>query len=336
MKSLFSNEENSERKNLVSMDSSGVHIINEDVAKKLKNKKISASMITGLEGCHAQWAVNTFVLGEILEQEPDNPMTRGSMFHSVMEHFFALKPEERTKENLNAVVEQVLDMDDFKHFKLIPDAITWLKTAIRNYYEMGGNPEKTQVAIIEGKPALERFVKGNIGDTKRDILGFIDRISVDSRDQSKLVVEDWKTGGKAKHWKPNTTSTEGLPEQRQQMIYAMLLEKQGYEVSSARLIYPVAKDIVTVNLDDEEMKERVIQSVKDTDEKLDSLIESNDFKYEPSFLCHWCPLAKVCEAPRKTRQLKLRNKKDGSKSKLQIAYEGQPDIETLAKGIKFQ
>lgn len=315
---------------LVRLDKEGLHIISSEVAEELERKKISPSAITGIDSCPAKWAAETFVTRKIIEQEPDNAARRGSMFHKVMEDFFALPKEERKKEKISQIAKETLLSDDFKDLSQIPEAVQWLKTAIKNYYEMGGKPENVTVAEIErdGKkiPGLEVFVMGNIGNAKRKTLGYIDRLIVDpKKDDGSIILEDWKSGGKAKRWNPKNKSTDGLAEARQQIIYSLLLKNEGIKVSSARLIFPVAKEIVTVDLEDQKMIDRVINDVEETDVALDTYIENNTFEYKPQFLCSWCPLSRgACPVAFAANNAKARD-----------ARSKQPTMEDLMPGIEF-
>lgn len=317
---------------LMRMDPSGSSIASPEIMEKLTNKKISASMITGLEGCHTRWLAQTFVVGEVLPHEPDNAASRGSMFHRVMERFFA-RPE--GTRNVTAIKEDIaltLEEEDFAIFKDNADALEWLMGAINNYRELakelGENVNEITIAdvVTHGrygeytKKGLEVFVSGKVGESSREVLGFVDRVV---QGENGVVVEDWKTGGKAKKWNPKTKSNDGLAEQRQQILYSMLLEQSGNKVEGARLIYPVAKDVVDVDLNDEEMKSRVIADVEKTDQALDKLIENNQFGYSPSFLCPWCPVAKICSKAKIART-----------EKSQGAYSSQPDALTLSKVIE--
>lgn len=175
---------------LVKLNKDGVSILDDSVSSNLEKKKLSASMLTGIEGCPARWLVDTYVIKPHLPKEADNAMTRGSLFHKVMEDFFALEPSDRTKSNLNNIVNDVLQNSEFSYFKDNEDAILWLVNAIKNYYKMGAKPENVKVADIKGKKGLEVFVKGKIGETSRDILGYIDRVI--ETPSGQLFVEDWK------------------------------------------------------------------------------------------------------------------------------------------------
>lgn len=408
----------------VQITKEGLRVIHEETSKKLARKKLSASTITGLQGCPASWLANSFVIPEIVESEPDNAARRGSMFHQVMENFFALPPEERTHEAMRREVKNVLASDEYKDLAEIRDAVLWLRAAVNGYYNMHADTDPSDVVIAEietispegkgtvfgevldrlnesgdhskeeievvvdsiissGKyyrlksnadavkwikknaksylkehgndfeseeaigarnslifngnrsvdSGLEIFVTGRIGNATRDTLGFIDRVQEMDREEgadvsSEVMVEDWKSGAKVKKYKPGTKAKnpEGLAEQRQQIIYSMLLEQtKGVKVTKARLIYPVAREVVEVDLTDEKLRQRVIQDVEDADAQLTDHIERNLFEYSPSILCNWCALRKVCPSAKSFNHVE----------KARLAAESQPDPDVLAKGFEF-
>lgn len=410
---------------LVKITQEGLQVISEEVSKKLAKKKLSASTISGLQGCPASWLANSFVIPEIVESEPDNAARRGSMFHQVMENFFALPPEQRTHESMRQEVKNVLASDEYKDLAEIRDAVLWLRGAVNGYYNMKADSDPSEVVIAEIettskngkgsalaevlellessesdssisvkeaiaevlakkeyyrlssdpdafkwikksaksvlklqedhgadseeaiaaknslifkgnreiKSGLEIFVIGRIGNTKRDTLGFIDRVQELEREpesdvSSKVKVEDWKSGAKAKAYNPKTRAKNppGLNEQRQQIVYSILLEQEhGVKVESARLIYPVAREVVEVDLTDEKLRARVIEDVEAADKQLDNHIERNLFEYSPSILCSWCPLYKACPSAKSFNHVE----------KARVAAESQPTTEVLAQGFEF-
>lgn len=319
---------------LATMDATGMSIVAPKAAERLEKKKLSASLVTGLEGCHARWMAEQFVTREIIEEEIDNPARRGNVFHSIMEEFFEFPQAERTKDNMRKTVDKVLT-EDYPDMAAIREVVEWVRDAVNGYYTMGAKPEDVKIAEIpqrnryteeEFTSGLEVYVEGSIGDAKRPTLGFIDRVAENQRlADGSVIVEDWKTGAKVRKWKPHTKSTDGLAEQRQQIAYTILLEATGQKVSAARLIYPVAREIVNVDLKDTKFRERVVEDFEKADKTLDNLIETNRFEYTPSFLCAWCPLAKICPAATvKTFQ------------KAQDAFEKQPEPEVLQRGIELR
>lgn len=317
---------------LIAVSNAGLSIVSPAIAEKLAKKSISPSLITGLQGCPAKWVASTFVMRDLVKEDPDNAATRGSLFHKVMELAFAEPPEARTKARIYEISNEVLKTDEFAFFTHIPPALEWLNKAIEGYYTMGGRPEKVKIASIqrdedsEPKIGLEVFVKGNLAGASRDTLGFIDRLAVDQLNEEAegVIIEDWKSGAKAKKWNPKTKSDDGKAEARQQVIYSMLLKKQGINVTGARLIFPVAQEVVNVDLEDAAFVEGVIADIKETDEALDNYIENNLFEYKPSFLCSWCPLVKICPKAQVEKFPKAR-----------AAYAQQPPIEVLAEAFEF-
>lgn len=315
---------------LMAVGNRGLSIISEEVAEKVRNKKISPSMISALGNCPAQWAANSFVIPEILPQEDDNAASRGSLFHKVMEVLFDNEPSERTREHIDQIILDVLETEEFSSFKGNEEALAWLERAIDGYYAMGGRPEKVNIASYKRagedveRKGLEVFVKGRIGEAGRDTLGFIDRLAEDRNVEGGVIIEDWKTGAKAKIWNPKTKSDDGRAEARQQVIYSMLLRKEGVNVTGARLIYPVAGKVVPVKVNDEAFNERVVKDVEDTDEALNTMIETNQFEFKPNVLCAWCTLSKICPRAQIANFPKARE-----------ASKKQPPIEALAPGFDF-
>lgn len=335
---------------LIVMHPGGVSVSSEKVAQKLAKKNISPSLITGLNKCAASWLADTFVIRDLIEEEPDNAARRGTLFHKVMEDFFALPKEERTHETLKETYTAVLASDEFKDMAEMREAVVWLRRAINNYLNMGAQPQRVNVATVtdaKGRvhPGLEVFVKGQIGNARRPTLGFIDRLVAVTPDSSTVLIEDWKTGGTAKRWNPATKSDDGLGEARQQVIYSMLLEQEyGKKVAGARLIFPMALDpkwkaskekdeskpeykptLVEVDVKDEAFRARVVRDVEEADKKLDMMIEANEFPYTPNFLCAWCPLARICPAA------SIKPYK-----KMQDAYAQQPPPELLLQTIEVR
>lgn len=315
------------------MDSDGLHIASEEVSKKLERKNISPSLISGLEQCPAKWLGDSFVVRDLIEEEPDNAARRGTLFHKVMEDFFAEEPAARTQSRIKEIVDEVFALEEFADLAEIPDVVAWLRSAINGYYTMKAQPERVSVASIPNDkgeliPGLEVFVKGKIGEAKRETLGFIDRVVNDPRSSAPkgaVIVEDWKSGAKVKRWNPKTKGDEGRGEARQQVIYKELLEQRGLTVTGARLLYPVAQEIVDIDLSDKKFLAQCVSDVEEADAKLDVFTERNTFEYKPSFLCAWCPLAKICPQAEIKPYAKMRE-----------AYSKQPGAEVLLEGFELR
>lgn len=313
---------------MISLEKDASHIVTSEVREKLAGKKISASMITGLEGCHTKWLADSFVIKDIVGTPEDGANVRGTLFHRVMELFFDLPPAERTVESMKTIVDNTLHEPEYQHFLTNHDAIYWLREAVDGYYAMGGNPQKVKIATLTDdkgreRSGLEMFVTAHVGNTSRPSLGFVDQIQQDPRDSEAVIVQDWKSG-KAKHWSPKKPFEEGYPEQRQQILYSMILEKMGHKVSAAQLVYPIAGHVERVRLSNQTLRERVVHDVEWTDRTLDEFLETNEFSYKPTFLCSWCPLVKICPSAYNGERY----------GKVQVAYDTQPEAEVLSEGIE--
>lgn len=306
------------------VNDNGIKIIDEELKKTLENKKLSASLVTGVLDCPARW-VSGSILRKFMEEDQDNAMTRGSYYHRIMEKFFELENSERTREKAYELIETVTLEQEFSQFADNADAKKWVKEAIDNYYHMGSVPQKINIADFQGKKGLEFFVEGNIPGCSRKLLGFIDRLVYDNNND--LVIDDWKTGAKSKKYKGGKDET-GWAEARQQILYSQIIKQNepDQNISHARLIFPVAKDVVKVDINNKELVNKAINDTVKAEKKYNKMVEENNFEYKSSFLCHWCPLAKVC--PKK-------NPVVNRVEKARLAYQNQPNPEELSVGLKI-
>lgn len=308
--------------------SDGLQMDSDLVREKLKNKSLSPSAITGLQSCPARWFAETFITRDLIPEQPDNAARRGSLFHKVMEELFELPQEERTRESLEELKLSVLAGEEFGDMAQHPEVIEWLDGAIQSYYDMGGKPQSVEVAMVKDsdgveKVGLEVFVKGHLANADREILGYVDRVILDPvRRDGSVVIEDWKTGAKVKRWNHDTKGKEGLPEARQQTIYAMLLRDNGMNVSRARLLYPVARALVPVDIDNKKFNNQVLKDIRSADTDMTVMGVKNNFPYKPSVLCAWCPMAVVCPAAEIIQRQKMLD-----------AYAQQPRWSVLKKGF---
>jgi hypothetical protein len=185
----------------------------------------------------------------------------------------------------------------------------------------------------DGKLPLEVPISGSIGGAKRETFGIIDRIAVapdgsvvvqDYKTGSKMkpynlsiTKRSGKNAGKTIPRLPEVTvSREGLEswsipdgfrEAFQQYSYLVLAEQNGLGATQAELLFPAVDDALNVapvppllssveNPSDEAVAfdAWVKEAYSTADEKVDELASSGVFPFAPSFLCSWCPLAKMC------------------------------------------
>lgn len=305
----------------------GLKVEDPVLLEKFRDKMLSASLITGILQCPAQYASNS-ILPIFLEKNLDNAMTWGSMFHRVMELLFAQEKDSRGIEVAKELVADVLAEEDFTHFTVNTEALMWLDNAIDNYFAMGAKPESVSIADYKGKGGIEIRVMGNIEGCERQFHGFIDRLSYGK--DGGFVIDDWKTGANTKRYNPKDKYEKGWPEARQQILYAYIInnesESENDEAKKARLVFPVTKDVVIIDLKNESYQRKAIDDTVRAEKAYNKAVDENSFEYKQSFLCHWCPLVKACPGAMKpVRRVQ----------KAADAYDSQPDIEDLAIGLNF-
>lgn len=292
---MTKNKEN-ELKKLVRIVPAGVEIIDDDLYKKVKNSKLSASMASSLLACPADWFLDKYILRD-LEHDEQPALERGTMFHTIMELFFRIPADLRTPQMLGTITNEVIK-NDHPHFMSDEESKAWVKTAVLNYLSMGFDFNNEIIPNVQWKKkkqyGLELFVDGNLGgQTKRNIVGFVDKI-IEVEKDGKMVyaIEDWKTGRQAHPYDPNkaVSSSNDFGYWRQQTLYTMLMEEQGFEVEKASLIFPVAKKIVEVDIKREDVRQHVIEDMQKVDERLDRCLDKNLFPFTPDQWCTWCHL----------------------------------------------
>lgn len=240
------------------------------------------------------------IMEKIIVPDLDMPeaiyLTRGTWFHSIMEHFFMLEPEERTLQNLKRITQKITKEDE-KYSTLIKDQENrdWLNNAlIQGYWKTWGEEFKNdKIANIflmgETRKGLELFVSGKIGNTERNCLGFIDKL-VES--EGGLKVQDWKTGKKINNYDPTRkiSNSNSFDYWRQQLIYTILLEQNNFIVKSASLIFPCAEipQEVFVDVNLESAREKVVNDVEQTDKEITMCIENNyTFPFKAGIYNSW-------------------------------------------------
>lgn len=194
-------------------------------------------------------------------------------------------------------------------------------------------PADVELADVPGdRSPLEYPVSGRIGAASRETFGIIDRVAVGS--DGMPVIQDYKTGARMKAYElevkkrtgdlkgqvvarlPKRSVAEdgtvswqmpdGFAEAFQQYSYMILGQQNGLPVEHAELLYPAVEDATNVASvpplavgDDvspvaAEFDSWVRDAYGVADKALDELSDSGEFMYSPSFLCSWCPLAKMC------------------------------------------
>jgi RecB family exonuclease len=285
------NNTTEEPKKLIRIDpEQGIEIIDEDLYKKVKKCNLSPSMANSFLNCPADWFLDKYILPKIEHTEPIF-FARGTAFHKVMEHFFTESPEERNPKNLAQLTRDTL-VNEYPDLVNDPENINWIKNAINGYLSMGFNYKEDLIPEINinNKPTigLEFFVTGKF-DTKRPIVGYVDKLA---NENSKLVMQDWKTGAKVHNYDPSKpiSASNSFDYPRQQTLYAMLLEKINIELTDASLIFPVAKKVVEVDFKNDVIRNQAVSDMQKLDERVNHCIEKNFFPFTPALFCTWCHL----------------------------------------------
>lgn len=343
------------------LDDNGLHFMDPKITspywdknQRRKNFKsiewlsISPSFIENVLTCPAKAVAEKYIMKDLQPIDPLGANQLGSAFHKVMEIFFTLPPERRNNKNVRTAFKKALMEEDFDAIRNDAPSRDHVKNWISKLWMSGFDWQTIRPKMIDDgkgpKPALEYFVKGNLGKADRPALGFIDMLAVDENDDSKVRILDWKTGKSAHIYDPNDRFPD-FNYTRQQIIYTMLLENKGYNVSSAQLVYPAidAKDddgnvvfdengnkktetfIQDLPIHDEKLRSRAIDEIETVSAVIDDSVKANTWEYNPGGLCSWCPLVNICPAARKSK------KANAVKSRQE-----QPTAEDLAGQIELE
>lgn len=277
---------------LVKVTKEGIVILDKDLMETVKKKQLSASMISGFQQCPADWFMSTFILPKIDHEEPIY-FLRGHIFHETMEKFFAYPKEERDPKLLSRTAMEIIKT---KYSDTLNDKETmlWVKEALQGYLETGFDYKNVEIAEITRdakkgpQRGVELFVKGKLGNTSRQIVGFVDRI--DRLPNGSLQIVDYKTGKKISPFDPQKPIDEknDFSYWRQQLAYTMLLQQEGHYVSGAKLEFPIAKGEVVVDVQNEHLRKQVEKDFEAVDAALTKCIEDNLFPFKGHLFCKWC------------------------------------------------
>lgn len=280
--SLFDLEDEKVENKKVRVVGNSIQVLDEEIRSQIDKKKLSASLVSSILNSPGDWVMSTYIEPLCIDGYVD-ALERGTWFHSIMEEFFKLEPEERNFKNL-ASTALTVTKEKYPHMMERQDNKDWLNKAIQGYKNTwldGAKDEKVANLYLMGKSqlGLELFVNGTIGNAKRQCLGFIDKII---EGKYGLIVQDWKTGAKIHNFNPDKEPSESnsFDYWRQQTFYTMLLEQLGMKVESACLVFPCSEppQIVNVDCHREDVRNRVVSDF----EKADSILEEcimNDYTF---------------------------------------------------------
>lgn len=294
-------------------------------------RRASYSSLDTYGNCPAQWA-----FGRLWRETPewDDPLTVGSIAHAALE--LAVATPSETEPAWLALTRRAIIVE--RERNLLP-ANRWK-----------GDPIPAGVMTPDGRPAVDddwaRLAANRLngfrltdvfdGEPLRpaaaeqridaEVWGIPMTGSVDYRDGSGRVV-DWKTGRLPKLGSPKAES-----HQNQLRVYKALLATQGVQVADARDVYVEHRVHHMADLSDDAM-EATGALMRSRWDGMRRDADAGSYAMTPSYLCPWCPLARVCPLASSARGDKARRAAargiDPADPRLHVA-DGRPAGDPLA------
>ena len=242
---------------------------------------LSPSSIGTFKQCQLKFKFSKI---DLISEDPTEATLMGNFVHDVLENFYKLPEEDRTKETAKTIAADM--WSESWSERVYP----WVKSeeslrmfrwkswwCIENLWKI----EDPQTMTPLG---LEHELNGKIAGVT--IKGFIDRFS---QEGLGYVISDYKTG---KTPKANWVQDKFF----QLVVYSHLLESTGVgKTQSVELLY--LKDGVSFKREvTDKMLADVEKEVSMVKEQVDTSCEKEDFTTTKSILCDWCSFKKVCPA----------------------------------------
>lgn len=274
---------NSTQKRIKLIDYNAIQILDDNLKHKIKNKGLSPSTVNKINSSIGDWIMSTFIEPDI--SKSDNILLdRGKWFHSIMEYYFSNYNEnERNEIALKESIKKV-SLEQYPYLLKNEENKEWLKTIFSHFNkEWLEKTKKDKIACIymngQQQKGIELFVNGNIGNCKRIVNGFIDKLI---EGENGLIIQDWKTGKHIENYNPNKkiSNENRFDYWLQQTCYAILLEQKGMVIESAELWFPEPETptIITVDCNNNKIRDMVIEHFENAEKELNNCI-NNDFTF---------------------------------------------------------
>lgn len=282
-----------EIKHLVEVTDKGLKIIDEELMEQVKKKNLSPSMVSSFFQCPADWLMDSFILRKMEYEEPIH-FARGHIFHDSMEAFFTLPPEERTKEMLGKTATSVI-REKYSQYLTDRETMKWVMDALKGYLDVNPDYKEDRIPRIivneKERLGLEYFASTPVGKTKRRVVGFVDKMILTGDTlEDGVIIEDYKTGKNVAKFDPDKpiNKDNDFGYWRQQLYYVIAMEQAGYKVKGARLTFPIAGQVVEIDVHNENLRKQVEADFEELERQLDLCIEQNLFPFKGHFWCAWC------------------------------------------------
>lgn len=243
---------------------------------------LSPSSLATFEQCPLKFKYSKI---DLIPDKSGIEAVMGNFVHDVLESFYKLQPEDRTKESAKNLAREVFYGEyeerifGLLHTEKAVKKLRWQAWfCIDNLWKV---EDPTKVYPIGLESELNHQLGGVV------LKGFIDRYT-DSKVDG-LVISDYKTG--------KTPRKEWLSDKFEQLrIYAAIMQEiQVFPVSTLELIY--LKDGVkfSESVTKKSLDETVVR-IKSIKSSIDTRCETGVFEALPSRLCDWCSYRPRCPA----------------------------------------
>jgi len=281
---------------------SGGHLLlaDENAVGKVRRRLMSASVASKTLQCPASMAASR-LLPNI--EDPFGAREIGTSAHAVLEDFYNLPPEKRTKDAIVRLVQehatQTWSVEKLE--RPSKAALTandqnrqvWIEkvTAYATGIFTVENPAEVNVHRTEWELIVD-LAKG-IGGSAEGVpsIVYIDR--TDLGPNGEWLIRDYKFADNPKKLaKPDPRYGDDYGDQ--QRLYVLAVEEEtGVRPAGAKLLYPVLGGERPIDISDDALR-ATATGYKAAWDLMNASADRQMFETRPSALCPWCPLANSC------------------------------------------
>lgn len=273
----------------------------------LRRSALSVSTAQNISGCQARFALEKLYqhTGEIPPDDLFAPNVIGNLAHEVLENLYRAEPGDRSEELAEDISTEVVAQAIRRNHLAAQVSFTELllaevRDAYRGVFRLE-NPADVHVATVpvngEDVPGLELQLSG-VQIAGVPLIGFVDRARAIDGDDSRISIEDYKSGsGKRKREKDRYFSHGD-----QLRIYALgFAALTGITPEEARIIYSrhsrsrIMDAPVTLA---PKALDKTASWFASTWETHLGLADTGLYETSDGPLCGWCPFVRICPTAR--------------------------------------